>query len=247
PPTAKVSRSAAGTPAAQKVPLVVDASTTVVLACDPFAPLTLELHKPVFVGRVPGNDFVLPNPQVSRRHCEVERVREGVAIRDLKSANGTYLNEARIERATVPFGGSFKIGPYTLEVRCVDALVAPNVQHFGDTMMVGPKMPDGLRGSFEDMPLHEILQGVEFNQKTGVIDIQGPQGVAGFVSFRGGAPHQARCGALEGEPAVLGLLALKGGRFVLRGDEAAVGPREIEASFTKVLLEHRRRSDENKK
>ena len=36
---------------------------------------------------------------------------------------------------------------------------------------------------------------------------------------------------------ILGLLALKAGRFVLKSDESAVGSREIAASFTKLLIE----------
>lgn len=224
-------------------PSSVPPDAVVVLSCDPFAPLPLELHRPICIGRVPGNDFVLPNPQVSRRHCECERVREGVVVRDLKSANGTYFEDRRIERQLVPFNGIFRIGPYALEVRCLDPQAsAPS---FGDTMVSGKaSKADGLRGTFEDMPLTEILSGVEFNQKTGVIDIQGEDGTAGFVSFRGGAPHQARCGKLEGEPAVLALLRITHGRFILRSDEAAVGPRGIEVTFTKILLEHGRLSDE---
>jgi pSer/pThr/pTyr-binding forkhead associated (FHA) protein len=230
-------------PAPEPGPAAVGPDASVLLSCDPFAPLTLELHKPICIGRVPGNDFVLPNPQVSRRHCDVERVREGVVVRDLKSANGTFFEDRKIERQLVPFNRSFKIGPYVLEVRCLDPLAA--VPNFGDTMVSARTgKADGLRGTFEDMPLTEILSGVEFNQKTGVIDIQGEDGLAGFVSFRGGAPHQARCGKLEGEPALLALLAIKKGRFILRADEAAVGPRGIDVPFTKVLLEHGRLSDE---
>jgi hypothetical protein len=228
-------------------PKTLGADGVVVLSCEPFAPVSLELHKPIVIGRVPGNDFVLPNPQVSRTHCEVERVREGVVVRDLKSANGTFFEERKVEnRQLVPFGGIFRIGPYALEVRVVDAgshATGPIVS-FGDTIVSSQRGQDGLRGTFDDMPLTEILSGVEFNQKTGVIDIQGDDGSAGFVSFRGGAPAQARCGKVEGERAVLALLAVKRGRFILRSDESAVGPREIEANFTKILLEHGRLSDE---
>src|SRR5581483_11422293 len=45
-------------------PAMVGPEAVVVLSCEPFAPLPLELHRPVCIGRVPGNDFVLPNPQV---------------------------------------------------------------------------------------------------------------------------------------------------------------------------------------
>jgi pSer/pThr/pTyr-binding forkhead associated (FHA) protein len=228
----------------------IDKPTYTVLACDPFAPVALEPFRPILVGRVPGNHFVLPNPQVSRKHCEVERVREGITVKDLGSANGTFVDGKRIEtRTLVPIGGSFSVGPYKLEVRAADS--SPHLGSKiseGDTMVSKPQAAaEGLRGTFEDMPLSEILSGVEFNQKTGVIDIQGDAGIAGFVSFRAGAPQQARCGKLEGTPALLALLALTRGRFVLKSDEASVGPRAIEGSFTRILLEHGRRRDEKRK
>jgi pSer/pThr/pTyr-binding forkhead associated (FHA) protein len=241
--------SAAGSGTLRAVPKEgAEAVPAVVLACDPFVPLPLEPFRPIVIGRVPGNEMVLPNPQVSRRHCEVERVRDGVVVRDLGSANGVYIGDRKVDRGTVPFGGNFTIGPYKLEVRPLDPSQLPSGPSPGETMVARPKAQDeGLRGTFEDMPLTEILSGVEFNQKTGIIDIQGDAGIAGFVSFRGGAPHQARCGKTEGEPALYQLLALSTGRFVLKSDEASVGPRAIDASFTKILLEHGRRRDEGSK
>jgi hypothetical protein len=103
-----------------------------------------------------------------------------------------------------------------------------------------------LRGTFEEMPLSELLQGIEFNQKTGVIEVVAEGDRAGFVSFRGGTPHQARFGAVHNEEAVLELLTLPSARFVLKSDEAAVGPRAMQSSFTALLLEHGRRMDEKK-
>ncbi|HSK26981.1 MAG TPA: FHA domain-containing protein [Jiangellales bacterium] len=48
------------------------------------------------VGRLPGSAIALPDPTVSRRHAEVVRSSTGVSIRDLGSANGTYVNGLRL-------------------------------------------------------------------------------------------------------------------------------------------------------
>ncbi len=55
------------------------------------------------VGKKPGNDIVIDENAISRRHCEVFSDSTGYHIRDLGSRNGTYLNGKRISAAT-PLG-----------------------------------------------------------------------------------------------------------------------------------------------
>jgi Protein of unknown function (DUF3662)/FHA domain len=51
---------------------------------------------PLTIGRTSDCDVTVANPNVSRRHAEVWRTAEGVAIRDLNSTNGTYVNGHRV-------------------------------------------------------------------------------------------------------------------------------------------------------
>ena len=48
------------------------------------------------IGRSPDIDVVINDSNVSRRHAEVWRTSEGVAIRDLQSTNGTFVNGHRV-------------------------------------------------------------------------------------------------------------------------------------------------------
>ncbi|GAP12631.1 ABC-type multidrug transport system, ATPase component [Longilinea arvoryzae] len=50
------------------------------------------------IGRDPGNDIVLSSPTVSRFHAQIERVGHRYCLRDLRSANGTFVNDQRIEK-----------------------------------------------------------------------------------------------------------------------------------------------------
>lgn len=50
----------------------------------------------VTIGRIPGNDIVLPGNNVSKRHSRVVRQDGRFFVVDLKSTNGTYLNGRRI-------------------------------------------------------------------------------------------------------------------------------------------------------
>ncbi len=52
--------------------------------------------RPLVVGRSPDVDIVINDANVSRRHAEFWRTTEGVAVRDLQSTNGTYVNGHRI-------------------------------------------------------------------------------------------------------------------------------------------------------
>jgi ABC transport system ATP-binding/permease protein len=52
------------------------------------------------IGRDPGNDVVLDSPTVSRYHAQFERVGQRFRVRDLRSSNGTFVNNERIEKET---------------------------------------------------------------------------------------------------------------------------------------------------
>ena len=49
------------------------------------------------LGRDPSNDVFLDMPNVSRFHAQIERVGRRYAVTDLRSANGTYVNDQRID------------------------------------------------------------------------------------------------------------------------------------------------------
>ena len=71
----------------------------------------LELARPrTALGRERGNDVVLTDDSVSRRHAEIVREGERVLVRDLNSANGTYLNDRRVKEEELRPGDKLTIG-----------------------------------------------------------------------------------------------------------------------------------------
>lgn len=74
------------------------------------------------VGRVQGNELMLPKGNVSKRHARL-LYRDGrFIITDLKSTNGTYVNGRKIAQATiVREGDKIYIGDFILRVEAVAA------------------------------------------------------------------------------------------------------------------------------
>ncbi len=79
------------------------------------------LTKPLTtLGRLPTNDIVLPDPNVSRIHAEIGLEERGLVIRDLKSTNGTLVNGKRIEEQLLREGDLITLGTTELEFRSLE-------------------------------------------------------------------------------------------------------------------------------
>ncbi|MDQ1434738.1 MAG: hypothetical protein QOF59_1554 [Actinomycetota bacterium] len=66
------------------------------------------------IGRHPDSDIFLDDITVSRRHVVVEHDGDGYTLRDVGSLNGTYVNRARVDEATLQYGDEVQIGRYRL-------------------------------------------------------------------------------------------------------------------------------------
>jgi pSer/pThr/pTyr-binding forkhead associated (FHA) protein len=74
------------------------------------------LDGPVRLGRDEG-DLPIPDTRVSRRHALVEPAGPGrYALKDLSSANGTWIGEQRVEQAELRPGDSFRVGNTVLAI-----------------------------------------------------------------------------------------------------------------------------------
>ena len=71
-----------------------------------------ELHAnqgAISIGREAGNAIQVDDNEVSRRHAEIRRVGEAYVLGDLKSSNGTFVNELRIERSELASGHRLRV------------------------------------------------------------------------------------------------------------------------------------------
>jgi hypothetical protein len=69
----------------------------------------------VKIGRTAPSEIVLPHKSISREHCIVGLANDELLVTDLNSTNGTYIDEARVTRATIlPVGSALRLGQISL-------------------------------------------------------------------------------------------------------------------------------------
>jgi pSer/pThr/pTyr-binding forkhead associated (FHA) protein len=69
------------------------------------------------VGRAPRADFILDVALVSRLHCRLTAAADKIEVVDLKSTNGTFVNDRRVGKAQLKSGDRLRIGRVELNIR----------------------------------------------------------------------------------------------------------------------------------
>jgi hypothetical protein len=64
------------------------------------------------VGRHPESDIFLNDVTVSRQHCRFLVGDDGLMVEDSGSTNGTYVNDARVDQATLKAGDEVLVGRF---------------------------------------------------------------------------------------------------------------------------------------
>jgi len=73
-------------------------------------------NRPVTIGRSPDNDLPIDNLAISNYHARVYYEANRLVVEDLDSLNGTFVNDLRVERATLHDGDSIWIGKHNIKV-----------------------------------------------------------------------------------------------------------------------------------
>jgi pSer/pThr/pTyr-binding forkhead associated (FHA) protein len=211
------------------------------LFAPPLPPRPLAEGRTFSIGRALACDLPLSSPAASRRHAEVFPGPGGWGVRDLGSTNGTFLNGERLTapRALAP-GDVIGVGAARITFCHLEAEL-PGAG--GDERTVVAAAPvEGLRGEFAEIPPVGLLQMLELERKSGLLEVEGEGGRA-RLWIEEGAPVHAESGGTRGLEAALALAMRRAGRFRLAPDP---GPpeRSIAIPMTELVLEASRRIDE---
>lgn len=99
--------------------------------------------KSVTIGRLPDNTVVIDNPAVSGHHARIFRDGDEVILEDLKSTNGTFVNEQHVYRHSLRHGDAVLIGKHVLafdaETGAAGSVPEPSLAALGDTVYLDTK------------------------------------------------------------------------------------------------------------
>jgi pSer/pThr/pTyr-binding forkhead associated (FHA) protein len=108
---------------------------------------------PLTIGRMPDNAIIIDNPAVSGHHACVTVEGTNVVIEDLRSTNGTFVNEQPVKRHVLRHGDVLLVGKHHLVFDTAEAAVQPvppALQGLGDTVYLDTKQHRALRATLDD-------------------------------------------------------------------------------------------------
>jgi len=84
-------------------------------------------------GRESGVDLQINNDAISRKHCAIVATSNEVMVRDLKSRNGTFVNDERVNGEAVLLNGDIlRIGPMPFEMMIEQTVSKPKLPKVAD-------------------------------------------------------------------------------------------------------------------
>jgi pSer/pThr/pTyr-binding forkhead associated (FHA) protein len=206
-------------------------------------PIELEVGKLFTIGRQTTCSLPVPSNRVSRVHAEIKWDGEQPVIVDKGSSNGTFVGGKSVTEHRLATGDEVEIGPFHCVYRFDDPgaqVEAENDPMEGTATIAG--VGDFLSGRIGEEGLLEVLQGLEFNRKSGTLEVFAREG-RGWLTLREGVPYAAEATETVDEEAVHKILAVKDGRFTFL-PEQKVQERRMKLTITAILLEAGRRADE---
>jgi two-component system, cell cycle response regulator len=118
-------------------------------------------HSPTRVGRSADNEIVLGSDSVSRKHAHFERRGESWMVLDHGSTNGTYCNDAPVDRElALQNGDRVKIGPTVFKF-----LSGPDIEERYNEEIYRMTIVDGLTETYNKRYLYEALEREIFRSR----------------------------------------------------------------------------------
>jgi FHA domain len=98
------------------------------------------------IGRAPPSTLLLETPEVSRTHCRIDVDGDDVSVTDLKSTNGTFIDNKRLTgTAPLPHGALLRVGNYVLTCEYQSVLhfeaadITQRRRPFGEVTVLRPR------------------------------------------------------------------------------------------------------------
>jgi pSer/pThr/pTyr-binding forkhead associated (FHA) protein len=187
--------------------------------------------------------MILPHESISRKHVAIRALGEEILLED-QSTYGTTVNGNIVSSISLSEGDVITMGPYLITVR------RTRIDRSEESVLTKPfrvvsASSEAMGGRLEKVALSEVLQQIEFNQKTGTLRVFDDLNAAnGILVVYLGNPVYAEFGEHRDADAVFKMLSLKAGTFSFVSKVEA-GEKTIERTLTGLLLEAGRQIDES--
>ena len=209
----------------------------------------------LLIGRASDLDLVLVEDMVSRKHAKLTLQNGTMAITDLGSTNGTFVNGEKIRKMDLKINDRILIGTSILKVvdpkQLTIDLTADRAQLRERMEEIANKAPvsSTMSGDLEEVPLPDLLQLFATNKKSGVLSISGKN--RGKIYIKQGQLQYAVIGGEVGLKPMKAFCRMvtwnKGGFRLEPGDENAEFPDTFKDPTESVLIEALRQADEVKR
>lgn len=85
------------------------------------------------VGRSPENRVAIAEPSISSFHCELNLAEIGLAVHDLGSTNGTFINGQRVAKGMIQTGDLLTLGEIDFNIELPEITIAiPEMQNLNE-------------------------------------------------------------------------------------------------------------------
>jgi pSer/pThr/pTyr-binding forkhead associated (FHA) protein len=203
----------------------------------------------IIVGRSSDLDMVLVEDMVSRRHAKITVDSEQVAIQDLGSTNGTFVNGERVKRATLNDGDRVLIGTSIIKLVTSDApLVASPPQKKLQAVAEHRRTNQvrSMSGAIDEVPLPDLLQLFGSSRKTGALVVKTDTDIGKVYLEKGLIIHATinDTETLSPEKCVYRIITWRHGTFYMEPADDGTLPTKVELSAEAALMEGLRIFDE---
>jgi len=212
----------------------------------------LRPNREIVIGRSSDLDMVLVEDMVSRKHAKIVTDEKGVAIQDLGSTNGTFVNGEKIRKVDLKDGDRILIGTSIIKLVAVSGegmqvLSEKEARNKMQTAANHRPSPKSMSGNVEEIPLPDLLQLLSTSRKSGVLVLRSDWGV-GRIFLRKGQIYFASIdeGVAEAAPrkSLFRMLGWNQGMFELEPPDDRPVENEMQDSIEGLLMEGMRQLDE---
>ena len=220
----------------------------------------LQPNREIVIGRSSDLDMVLVEDMVSRKHAKILTTDREIAIQDLGSTNGTFVNGEKVKKARLKEGDRILIGTSILKLVALsgpagadrdkplnDAEIRSMLEQVAAKKA---RSSSPMSGKIEEVPVPDLLQLFSTSKKSGVLSIRPSAGGEGRIYMRNGRIYYASINnqhELGPQKAFQRILAWPEGLFELTGPSTEKFMLELDASTESLLMEAARQTDELKR